>query len=69
MKNFYYVYRYKDRRLIHPGRHYSFTYEHNMCVLRIREVFTNDEGHYLCKAENKAGSASTEAKVKVQGQL
>lgn len=39
-----------------------------MCVLRIREAFTSDAGHYMCKAENKAGSATTEAKVKVQGE-
>jgi len=63
------THRYKDRRLIQPGRHYTVSYEEGLCVLRLREVYTSDEGHYMCKAENKAGSTSTEAKVKVQGQL
>ena len=60
------TYRYKDRRLIQPGRHYTISYEEGVCTLYIREIFMTDQGHYMCKAENKAGSAFTEARVKVQ---
>ena len=37
-----------------------------MCVLTIQDAFTDDEGHYMCRALNEAGSADTEARLKVQ---
>ena len=64
-----YACRYKDRKLIRSGRHYNITYEDRMCVLTLQDAFPEDEGHYMCRALNEAGSVTTESRLKVQSKL
>lgn len=58
--------RYKDRKLLYPGRHYRITMDEDVHTLTIHDAFQDDTGRYMCRAVNVVGSTTTEAYVKVQ---
>uniref|UniRef100_A0A914RMM5 Ig-like domain-containing protein n=1 Tax=Parascaris equorum TaxID=6256 RepID=A0A914RMM5_PAREQ len=41
------------------SREYETVYEDGVCILRINEVVSEDEGEYTCEATNAAGRATT----------
>uniref|UniRef100_A0A914ZQC4 Titin n=1 Tax=Parascaris univalens TaxID=6257 RepID=A0A914ZQC4_PARUN len=44
---------------IHSSVEYETVYEDGVCILRINEVVSEDEGEYTCEATNAAGRATT----------
>lgn len=34
-------------------------YEDGVCILRIKQIISEDEGEYICEATNEAGKALT----------
>ncbi|KAH9498297.1 hypothetical protein Btru_006474 [Bulinus truncatus] len=58
---------YKDRLRIDSDAHYKIrSYEDGTATLVIEGVDLEDAGSYMCVAENDAGSASSEGKIRVQ---
>ncbi|KAH9498301.1 hypothetical protein Btru_006486 [Bulinus truncatus] len=58
---------YKDRLRIDSDAHYKIrSYEDGTATLVIEGVDVEDAGSYMCVAENDAGSASSEGKIRVQ---
>ncbi|KAL8593184.1 hypothetical protein ACOMHN_009839 [Nucella lapillus] len=57
---------YKDRRRIESDQHYAVRCDNNLCMLVISSADYDDTGAYMCLAVNDAGSASTEARIRVQ---
>lgn len=63
-------FRYKNRKLIKPGRHFAVSAEEDgTCTLIINDVFHEDAGRYMCRAVSSVGSVSTEASVRVQSKF
>ena len=63
-------YRYKDRLTIDSDAHYKIcSYEDGTATLVIEGADVEDAGSYMCVAENDAGSASSEGKIRVQSEL
>ena len=62
---------YKDDVEITHNPRYKITFEedHGVIVLVIRNVTANDEGSYLCRAENSEGVASTASYLVVKGKF
>ena len=62
---------YKDDVEITHNPRYKITFEedHGVIVLVIRNVTANDEGSYLCRAENSEGVASTASYLVVKGRF
>jgi hypothetical protein len=65
---FSFVHRYKDRQRIESDKHYEVRCENNLCLLLINTTDYDDTGAYMCRAVNDAGSATTEARVRVQSE-
>lgn len=56
---------YRGDNLIKQSRYYKMSGENHVYTLRISEVFPEDEGEYRCEANNRSGTASTTAFLKV----
>ena len=44
------------------------TYNNNVARLEVAEAYPEDEGQYVCSAENVAGKVQTAAKLFVDGE-
>uniref|UniRef100_A0A7E4VJ05 Ig-like domain-containing protein n=1 Tax=Panagrellus redivivus TaxID=6233 RepID=A0A7E4VJ05_PANRE len=51
---------------IHADKDYEIVYEDGVSVLRLRHVYAEDEGEYVCEAFNVAGRSASKCYVKVQ---
>nr|XP_006823010.1 PREDICTED: uncharacterized protein LOC100378837 [Saccoglossus kowalevskii] len=49
------------------NKHYVFAEDKEKCVLVIHNVTGEDDGTYICKATNKAGTATTAAELVIEG--
>jgi titin len=59
---------YKDRKAIMDGARYQMlTEEDDTCSLIIPDVALEDRGFYMCLATNMAGTAMSEAQLRVEG--
>ncbi|CAH1789046.1 unnamed protein product, partial [Owenia fusiformis] len=61
------VHWYKDRKLIHDGHHYNISFDADtQChLLVIEEAMYEDNGWFMCRASNEAGTESSEARLTV----
>ncbi|KAK6166181.1 hypothetical protein SNE40_022939 [Patella caerulea] len=58
---------YKDRKRIDSDRRCRIRMEEDgFCVMSIQEAMLDDSGAYMCRAINEAGTASTEATIRIQ---
>ncbi|ESO99755.1 hypothetical protein LOTGIDRAFT_173543 [Lottia gigantea] len=58
---------YKDRKRIDSDRRCRMKMEDDgFCVLSIQEAMIDDSGSFMCRAINEAGTASTEAIIRIQ---
>ena len=59
---------YRNGREVYPSERFIYSYEEAEASLTIKASQPNDEGSYMCKAENKLGTVDTEATLTVNGE-
>jgi hypothetical protein len=60
---------FKEGKEITDSADFQLSYKNNRVSLTIPEVFEEDAGRYVCKAENKGGSQQSSAELIVKGGL
>lgn len=60
---------YKDGREIFSSDCYDVTFKSSLAVLCIKKSQLSDNGTYMCKVSNEAGTASYEVSIKITGIL
>ena len=60
---------FKEGKEISDSADFQISYRNNRVSLTIPEIFEEDAGRYLCKAENQAGTQQSSAELIVKGML
>lgn len=59
----------KGDKVIKPSKYFQMSREGDTNILRISEVFPEDEGEYKCVVSNPGGQVEVRAPLKVLGKL
>lgn len=66
LRNFIYVHRYKDERLLISNDGTRISSSGNKHKLRIKSVIESDAGEYMCKASSNTGENSFTVTLTIQ---